>query len=263
MRRPLARCKVFVLLALGLPSVAVAQQMNSHRGYVAVNGGTQVLSGEFTDAATFAGPSPVYTKVVSGAATGEASSFNGAYRVESGPVVDVSGGARVWRNLGVGVSVSLYRKAADASVSARLPHPFFLGSAPRTIAGSMPLYHEERAVHLHALVAVPINPAFTVTVFGGPTVFTLWHDLVTDVRFTHSYPYDDAAFAGIVTREQSRSTVGFNAGVDVAYYFTDTVGVGWLTRFSAGTIDLPSAGDQSVEVPGGGFHAAGGLRLRF
>ena len=262
MKRLFERCRVFALLALALPSVAAAQQVDSHRGYVAVNGGLQVVPGEFADAATFAGPSPVYTEMVSSAATGDPSSFNGAYRVESGPVVDVSGGARLWRNLGVGVSVSLYRRDADASVSARLPHPFFLGSV-RTIAGNMPVYHDERAVHLHALVTVPVNPAFTVTVFGGPTVFSLRQDLVTDVRFTHSYPYDDAAFGGIVTGEQSRSTVGFNAGVDVAYFFTDVIGVGWLARFSAGTVDLPSAGDGSVDVPAGGVHAAGGLRLRF
>ena len=262
MRRLPERCRVFGLLLLALPSAAAAQQVDSDRVYIAVSGGLQALPSEFADAATFAGPSPVYTEMVSGAATGEASSFNGAYSIESGPVIDVSGGARLWRNLGFGVSVSLYRKDADASVSASLPHPFFLGNA-RAIAGSMPLYHEEQAVHLHALVTVPVNSAFTVTVFGGPTVFTLWQDLVTDVRFTHSYPYDDAAFAGIVTQEQSRSTIGFNAGVDVAYYFMDAVGVGWLTRFSAGTIDLSSAGGRPVNVPAGGFHAAGGLRLRF
>ena len=256
------RWQVFGLLTLALPSIAAAQQMDGHRGFVAVNGGVQVIASEFTDAATFAGPSPVYAEMVSSAATGEPSSFNGAYPVESGPVVDVSGGVRLWRNLGVGVSVSLYNREADASVSARLPHPFFLGSV-RTIAGNMPVYHNERAVHLHALVTVPVNPALTVTVFGGPTMFSLRQDLVTDVRFTHSYPYDDAAFAGIVTGEQSRSTIGFNAGVDIAYYFTDVIGVGWLTRFSAGTIDLPSAGEGSVDVPAGGVHAAGGLRLRF
>ena len=149
MKRLFERRRVFALLALALPSVAAAQQVDSHRGYVAVNGGLQVVPGEFTDAATFGGPSPVYTEMVSSAATGDPSSFNGAYRVESGPVVDVSGGARLWRNLGLGVSVSLYRRDADASVSARLPHPFFLGSV-RTIAGNMPVYHNERAVHLHA-----------------------------------------------------------------------------------------------------------------
>ena len=262
MRRLLGRCGVFALLALALPSIAEAQQMDGHRVYVAVNGGKQVPAGDFADAATYAGPGPIYTETVSGAATGESSSFNGAYHIESGTVVDVSGGARLWRNLGVGVSVSLYRRDTDASVSASLPHPFFPGNS-RAVAGGMPLYHEQRAVHLHALVAVPLNPAFTVTVFGGPTFFTLWQDLVTDVRFTHSYPYDDAAFAGIVTQEQSRSKVGFNAGVDVAYYFTDAVGVGWLTRFSAGTIELPSVGERSVDVSAGGFHAVGGLRLRF
>lgn len=262
MHRLLARSGVFGLALLTLPPVAVAQQVDSSRGYVAVNGGLQVLPSEFTDRASFAGPRPVYTEMVSGAATGEASGFNGAYSIESGPVVDFSGGARLWRNLGFGVSVSLYRKDADASVTANLPHPFFLGSA-RTISGNSLLYHEERAIHLHALVAVPVNPAFTVTVFGGPTVFTVWQDLVTDVRFTHSYPYDDAAFAGVVTQEQSQSTVGFHAGVDVAYYFTGAVGVGWLTRFSTATIDLPSAGDRPVSVTTGGFHAAGGLRLRF
>ena len=262
MTRTIRRWNALAVLVLAIPSIAAAQQVDRYRGYVAVNGGLQVVSGEFTDAATFAGPSPVYAELVSSAATGDPSSFNGAYRVESGPVIDVSGGASLWRNLGVGVSVSLYRRDAEASVSARLPHPFFLGSV-RTIAGNMPVYHDERAVHLHALVTVPVNPALTMTVFGGPTVFSLRQALVTDVRFTHSYPYDDAALAGIVTGEQSRSAIGFNAGVDVAYYFTDVIGVGWLTRYSAGTIDLPSAGDRSVAVPAGGLHAAGGLRLRF
>ena len=170
MTRSIRWWNALAVLLLALPSIAAAQQGDGHRGYVAVNGGLQVVPGEFTDAATFGGSSPVYTEMVSSAATGDPFSFNGAYRVESGPVVDVSGGARLWRNLGVGVSVSLYRRDVDASVSARLPHPFFLGSV-RTIAGNMPVYHDERAVHLHALVTVPVNPAFTVTV-GSVTLGT-------------------------------------------------------------------------------------------
>ena len=262
MTRPIGRWSLAGLLVLALPSVAAAQTMVGHRGHVAVNAGRLALPGEFTDAATFAGPAPVYTEMVSGAATGDPSGFDGIYRLESGAVFDAGGGVRLWGNLGVGVSVSLYNRDADASVSATLPHPFFVGTA-RTIDGGMPLSHEERAVHLHALVTVPVTSAFTVTVFGGPTLFTVTQDLVTDVRFTHSYPFDDAAFAGVVTREQSGSKIGFNVGADVAYYFTDTVGVGWLSRYSAGTVDLPSVGDRPAEVAAGGLHAAGGLRLRF
>ena len=252
---------VFVLM----PSVAAAQQMDGHRGYVAVNGGLQALATDFTDAATFSGPGSVYAEMTSGAATSEPSGFDAAYRIESGPRVEISGGVRLWRNVGVGATVSRHTGRGDASVaevSGRLPHPFFLGS-PRAIAASIPLDHDERALHLHALVTVPVNSAFAVTVFGGPTIFTAWQDVVTDVGFSHSYPYDDAAFGEAVIEEQSQSKVGFHVGADLAYYFTDTVGVGWLARFSAATIDLPSAGDRAVAVPAGGFHVAGGLRLRF
>lgn len=256
------RWSIVGLLAVAVPAGAAAQSLDTHRVYIAVNGGLQPTATDFSEAATFAGPSPVYTEVVSGAATGEPSSFSGTYSVDSGAVFDISGGVRLWRNLGAGVSLSGYRSDTDANIAARLPHPFFLSSA-RTVAGSSPLSHEQQAMHIHALVTHPVNPALTVTVFGGPTVFTVWQDLVTDVRFTHSYPYDDAVFAGIVSREESQSAVGFNVGADVSYYFNETIGVGWLTRFSRATIDLPSVGDRNVEVPAGGLHAVGGLRLRF
>ena len=262
MTRCIWHLNALVVFLVGLPAIAVAQQADDRRGYVAVSGGLQLLSSEFSDAATFAGPSPVYSQTVSSAATGDPSSFSGAYRIESGTVIDVSGGVRLWRSLGVGGSLTVYRQDADLNVSARLPHPFFLG-AVRTIAGNLPLYHDERAVHLHALVSVPVNPAFTVTVFGGPTLFSLRQDLVTDLRFAHSYPYDDATFADAVTGAQSQSNLGFNVGADIAYYFTDTIGVGWLARFSSGTVDLRAAGDRPVQVTVGGFHATGGLRLRF
>lgn len=129
--------------------------------------------------------------------------------------------------------------------------------------GASSLDHEERATHLYGFAEVPVSPAVTVTVFGGPTVFTLRQDLVTDIRFTHSYPYDEAAFAGVATREHLQSKIGFNVGADVAYYFTETIGVGWLTRFSRASVALSSVGDRDVSVPVGGLHAAGGLRLRF
>ena len=87
--------------------------------------------------------------------------------------------------------------------------------------------------------------------------------LVTDVRFTQSYPYETAAFAATSTGQQTGSKLGFNVGADVAYYFSNYVGVGWLMRYSAATIGLLSAGDGTVSVRVGGLHAAGGLRLRF
>ena len=87
--------QVFGLMVFLVPSVAAAQQMDGHRGYIAVNGGLQALPTNFTDAATFSGPGSVYAKMVSAAATSEPSSFDAAYRIESGPRVELSGGARL------------------------------------------------------------------------------------------------------------------------------------------------------------------------
>ena len=77
MTRSIRWWNTLAVLLLALPSIAAAQHVDGHRGYVAVNGGLQVLPSEFADAATFAGPSPVYTQLVSSAATGDPSSFNG------------------------------------------------------------------------------------------------------------------------------------------------------------------------------------------
>ena len=129
MTRPIGRWSLAGLLVLALPSVAAAQTMVGHRGYVAVNAGRLALPGEFTDAAIFAGPAPVYTEMVSGAATGDPSGFDGVYRLESGAVFDVGGGARLWGNLGVGVSVSLY--TGMPTPASRRPCRIRSSSAPR------------------------------------------------------------------------------------------------------------------------------------
>ena len=87
--------------------------------------------------------------------------------------------------------------------------------------------------------------------------------LVTDVRFTHAYPYDRAEFSDAITASQSNSKIGFNVGADIAYYFSDRVGIGWLTRYSEATVGLPSVDGGTVSVQAGGLHTVGGLRVRF
>ena len=47
------------------------------------------------------------------------------------------------------------------------------------------------------------------------------------------------------------------------YYFTNHVGIGWFTRYSRATLELPSAGNGTLDIKPGGLHTAGGLRLRF
>lgn len=235
-------------VVLGSATTVAAQQ--TARGFVTVNWGFQATSTNFSD-------NVVITRFV------EQGDFDAGYGVDGGNIFDMSGAVRVWRNLAIGVGVSLFDRADDVSVAARIPHPFFFDQ-DRQISGTQgDLRRKETAVHVQVIWVVPVNEALELAVFGGPTFFDVKQDLVTDVLFTQVYPYDTATYTGLTTSNQSESTIGFNVGADVAFYFSEHVGVGWLTRFSRATIDLRSADGGTVEVDAGGFHVAAGLRLRF
>ena len=99
----------------------------------------------------------------------------------------MSGGVRLWRTVGIGVGVSRAAVDVETTVAAQVPHLFFFGR-DRSISGTAPLTREETAVHVQVLAVLPVSDAFTVSVFGGPTFFTVTQDLVSDVEFTHRYP---------------------------------------------------------------------------
>ncbi|MYK88548.1 MAG: hypothetical protein F4018_09490 [Acidobacteria bacterium] len=206
---------------------------------------------------------PADEGVISHAAAREQARFESGYRFENAPLLDVSGGVRLASYFGVGIGVSRFNIEETASVSAQVPHPFFL-HRDRSISGdSPPLSRRETAVHLQGLAVVPAASSFTVTAFGGPTLFSVEQQLVTDVNFTHAYPYDTASFSSAVIDRKSNSAVGFHVGADVAYYFSSNVGIGWLTRYSRAAVELPSASGEMVEIDAGGLHTAVGLRVRF
>ena len=233
------------------------------RVFITLNGGLQTQTSGFSEDIAFPETGGVYREVVSGAAAQEQASFESDYRFENPRLFDVSGAVRVAPYFALGVGMSRFMVEETASVSAQVPHPIFF-NRDRSISGaSPPLTRRETAVHLQALVVVPLTRSFTVTGFGGPTLFEVEQQLVTDVNFTHAYPYDTATFSSAVTSPQSADTVGFNVGADVAYYFTGNVGVGWLTRYSRAMVQVPSAGGETLDIEVGGLHTAVGLRVRF
>ena len=218
-------------------------------GYVSFNGGTQATSTTFADNIVF----PEFH---------EDADFDTAYGVGGGAVFDAGGGVRLANGLGFGVGVSRFERIDPASIDARIPHPFFF-DRPRSLSGSTPdLTRRETAVHLEIRWFAPVADAVEFSVFGGPTFFNLRQHLVTAITYEHSYPYDEASFDSASTTALNASAVGFHAGADVGFFFSEAVGVGALLRYSAASVDLP-ADAGAVPVDAGGFHVGGGLRLRF
>jgi opacity protein-like surface antigen len=227
-----------------------AQTGEPFRGFVSVNGGYQASSTDFRD-------SVVVTEFV------EQGSVDSSYTVKSGPQLDISGGARVWRSLGIGVGVTRFSKSGAASVAGKIPHPFFFNQARSVEGEAAGLTHEELAVHILAMAIVPGGERLSLAVFAGPSFFNVKQAIVQRLQYSQQYPYDTATFSGVETDTPSESTIGFNAGADVGYFFSRNVGIGGVIRFTHASVDFTSIDGQTLSVDAGGVQAGAGLRLRF
>ena len=236
----------FVLMA----TPTLAQTGEPFRGFVSINGGYQASSTDFRD-------SLVFTEFV------EQGSVDSSYRVKSGPQFDIGGGARVWRSLGIGVGVTRFSKSSGASVTGKIPHPLFFNQ-PRSVEGEAAgLKREELAVHIQAMAIVPGGERFSLAVFAGPSFFNVKQGIVQNLQYSQQYPYDTATFSGVDTDTPSESTIGFNAGADVGYFFARHVGIGGVIRFSRASVDFTSIDGETLQADAGGVQAGAGLRLRF
>jgi hypothetical protein len=219
------------------------------RGFIVVNGGYQMTGHDFGKASTFR-------------ANAEDGSFTTDYEVKGGPTFDVAGGVPLWRRLAVGVGMTRFSRSTPSTLSGSVPHPFFF-NRPRSVTGDVAgLKREELVVHVQALAIAPIGSRLQVMAFGGPSFFQVKQGMVTTFTWAESYPFDDASFGSATTASAKGSKVGFNAGADVAFFFSRQVGVGGTIQFSGATVEIDGAGGIQ-EVKAGGAKAGGGLRLRF
>lgn len=241
---------IVVTLLLASPGGAFAQSVAGDRGFISINGGYRVSSNDFQDGATFP-------------ANAEQRRFDTDYAVRSGPVFDVSGGILVKPMFGVGAGLSRYSRSTPIALIGSVPHPFFFDRS-RAVSGEVAgLKREELAVHVQARGVFPVSRRLQVAIFGGPSYFRIAQGVVTGFVYGDTYPYDEASFQSAETANATRSTFGFNAGGDVAMFFTSRVGVGFSAQYAGATVDLPSANGGTTGVKAGGVSTGAGLRLRF
>ena len=240
---------MLVILVAALVSASTARaQTSPARGFVFVNGGYQMIGNEFENTSTF--PANV-----------EDGSVTADYEVKGSPTFDVGVGVRLWRSLGVGVGVTRLSGSTASALSGSVPHPFYF-NRPRSVTGdAVGLERNELAVHVQAQLLAPLGSRLQVTLFGGPSFFRVEQELVTSFNWSETYPFDDAGFNSATTSGAKGSSIGFNAGADVAY-FARHVGIGAVLQFSHATVALDLS-ESSPEIKAGGTKAGGGLRVRF
>jgi len=241
-----------VALLLASPVLAHAQET-----WLVVNGGSQFASNDFAHVVEV----PLFQ-----------TSLRADYPVGRGHVVDAGGGFVLpWDaglgpvRLGLGVSVSTANVDHDAAVHAEIRSALAPGGVSR-FEGVDTLSRSERAVHVQFSGNVPVGERTTVSVYGGPSHFAVKHDVVDDI---------DIPIVGNGSITLSRVVevrgyrLGFNAGVDVAFFLADRIGFGFGVRVTRATVSVENvllgtvaAERAHVSSRAGGVQLLGGLRLR-
>lgn len=248
---------------------ATAQQPNAGAGiFLSVGGGARVpAAGDFTHVAMQEGV--------------PASLFRGetSYSVGRSFQLDVSGGVMITPSIGVGVGFGRSSTDNTADFTMTFPNTVWLGEINESETESIttdPLARTETSVHISGVFEVPVEGPVSVAVLGGPSRISVDQEITADSRVVLNEArmllllpdFFDLRSAEI--EEVSASAWGFHVGADLAYFFTENVGVGGLLRFSQATVELENGLQSTLdettvteEETAGGFQAVAGLRLRF
>lgn len=240
--------------ALGLSaSDAQAQMLNwEDTAYVMVSAGLQAQSRSFTEIST-----PVIY--------GENALVTVPHDVGGGLFIDVAGGVRLWRNLAIGVGFSSFGDQETPTLAGEIPSPLVFGSPRVAVTSTGELKHSETAVHLHALWMIPISDKIELAAMGGPSFYKIEQDFVSGITVSEGAipPFASVTISSVTTQTESKRAAGFTAGADMTYLITRRFGAGAFVRYSAASVDLPTAGAGTVTVDAGGFQIGAGLRVRF
>ena len=156
----------------------------------------------------------------------ETATIGTSYRIGHGLLGDAGVAVRVGGAFGLGVTISSFMAKGDGEISASIPHPFFF-QTPRTVTGTASgLRRNELVAHVQAIYTLHPSTKVDVALSGGPSLFRVQQDVVTDIAFTEIYPYDTATFASASTQRVSANKIGFNAGADVALRLSQHAGLG-------------------------------------
>lgn len=181
-----------------------------------------------------------------------------------GGTFDISGGARVWRNFGLGLGFSTISSTGQGTVSATLPHPLYYDRPRSATASITDLNQKQRAIHMMALFVLPIGERFDVAVSAGPTFFSLEQDTFVNPQMSEvGPPYGSVTLVSATKVTTTKNQVGFNVGADVTFRIMKYVGVGGFIRYAKTDVTFTPDGGVAVTVPVGGMTAGGGVRLRF
>ena len=178
-------------------------------------------------------------------------------------LVDLAGGVRVWKSVGVGGTYAKFGVAEEVNVGARVPNPVLFNQT-RSATKVTPLERSETAFHIHALYVRPVTPRIDIMLSAGPSLIKVSQDLVSGIELSEGdAPFTTVAIGNVLTVTRTQQIFGLNFGIGGTYFMTPLVGVGGTLRYVVGSVAAEQIDGQSIDLSLGGFQLAFGARVRF
>lgn len=239
-------CAAAVLVCTAAPATA---QVASDRILISFNAAFQGASHTFSDRLEFE-------------EFRETGTTDARYPIKNGLMFDGGAAVRLWKGLGIGVAFSSFSGDDVAQTDTRVPHPFH-DDRDRTINADVSgIGRTETGIHVQARYAFgtdTLQAAFS----AGPSFLTLEQEIVTEVQYDQTYPYDTATFRAADTERLRATAATFNVGFDMTWRFTRNLGVGGMLRFASAPIDLDAGEGRTLTIDAGGVAGGAGLRILF
>ena len=192
----------------------------------------------------------------------ETATTTARHEIGSGPLIEISGGYLVWRNLLVGAGFSRFSDSSPASVEASIPHPLLFETFRNATVSAGDLDHSETAFHVTGTWMIPLTTKIEVALFGGPSFFSIKQEFVSGVAFTEvGDPFNAINLGAPTIAEASESAVGFHLGADVTYLVTPRIGVTGFARIARASAKFDAI--DGAEIDAGGPQIGVGVRYRF
>jgi opacity protein-like surface antigen len=193
----------------------------------------------------------------------EEGSIDANYGQSSGFLFDVVGGARVAGHISVGFGITYAKHDEAATVDAHVPHPFVFQTLRDATFTTASLSGQELVLHIPILWTQSFRTATRITIFGGPSIFHVTQEFVTNVTLNEVYPFDSVTITDTSQSEISDNAFGYHVGAGVTQFFGPTVGVGLDVRYSRASLDFADDANATTTARAGGLQVTGGVRFRF
>jgi len=180
---------------------------------------------------------------------------------KKGNSFNASMGYKFASSIGIELGIDLCSRNILSDYSASIPHPLLFNSL-RDADNEGTYKLTENAVYLNLVYSIPISK-FSLDVFGGPAYFLSKIELIKEIQFSDSYPYEQISISAS-TEEVKKNSFGFNAGASFNYNIAKGLDIFVNAQYFSSSVDFePTSDIPELKLTLGGFRAGAGFKILF